>query len=135
MFCNIIVHRVWLWSFLIISIMCLIWALKCFQKFWKIQRAHIYYLEPVVKFADHLEFISCGNFSEFAFLHFWLLFNLLILLGILNLAKSYWLLLELPGQVCPFKLEVGSPFSSSPLVLSSVTLLSFHVIDISCEAS
>ena len=49
-------------------------------------------------------------FQKLALLHFRSLFNLLILLGILNLAKSHWLILELRGQTFEFKLKVCSPF-------------------------
>ena len=56
----------------------------------KIHRAFIYYGEPVIKFAGHLQNLLCGNISEFALLHFRALFKYLILLKHLNLAKSYW---------------------------------------------
>ena len=48
----------------------------------------IYYLEPVVKISAHLKNISCGNFSEFALLHFGLYLIILTLHMHLNLATN-----------------------------------------------
>ena len=62
-------------------------SLNIFKITGKIQRAIRYYLEPVVKFAVHLENILCGNISEFALLHFRALFKYLLLPMHLNFAK------------------------------------------------
>ena len=78
--------------------------------------------------------IHIGNISKIGPLAFKGFISFVDFARHLNLATSYWLFLELPGQICPFNLEVGSPFSSSHLVFSIVALLLSHGFNISCEA-
>ena len=80
--------------------------LNSFKNSVKIHRAHLYHLEPVVKFAGHLEIISCGDFSQFVFFNFGALFKYMPFLMHLNLAKFILVALGLPGQLCQVALLI-----------------------------
>ena len=103
-------------------------SLNIFKNSGKIHRAFIYYGEHVIKFAGHLQNLLFGNISAFALLHFRALFNYLILLKHLNLAKIILVVLGTSWTNMLSCFAICSPFTSSHL---SPILWPFII---SCEA-